>query len=566
MDLPVVYLTAYADEHTLRRARATQPYGYIIKPFQERELRTAIEKALYKHQMEQQLHERERWLDTTLCSIGDAVIATDRLGNVVFMNGVAERLTGQPEADARQRPVAELLSLAVDGSLVAVPCPAAAVWRQGQAQDLLGLVLVRSGQEPLNIEGNASPICDERGGIQGVVLAFRDVSRRKREQQERERIQARLFEAEQSEAVGVLAGNLLHVLNHAFTTIAGSGALAGARLGGEAMASRAQRAEAVAWQAARQARQVLAVHRDQMPDVQLVDLNALLAGQTEAMDRRAGERTSITWSLAARPCPVLVDATQISQAIANLVDNAVEAMPQGGTLTIETGLVDDAEGQPGSGVDLIRLSITDTGMGIDPAIRMRMFEPFFSAGKPGATGLGLAVARGIILYHGGRLEIDSSAQKGTTVHVYLPRATQPPAAPAAYGMVPAALWGRGERVLLVEQDDALRLTMADMLNAAGYEVVAADTALTGPEVLETGDTTFDLLLTSVTLPDRDGLWLADRCLAQCPGLAVLLSSAYADNRSRWMEVGQRGLLFLPQPFSLPELLSAVRSALAKSET
>jgi len=124
----------------------------------------------------------------------------------------------------------------------------------------------------------------------------------------------------------------------------------------------------------------------------------------------------------------------------------------------------------------------------------------------------------------------------------------------------------GERVLLVEQDDALRLTMADMLNAAGYEVVAADTALTGPEVLETGDTTFDLLLTSVTLPDRDGLWLADRCLAQCPGLAVLLSSAYADNRSRWMEVGQRGLLFLPQPFSLPELLSAVRSALAKSQT
>jgi diguanylate cyclase (GGDEF)-like protein/PAS domain S-box-containing protein len=182
--IPVVYLTAYADEATLERAKVTDPFGYLLKPFEERELYTAIEMALYKHKTDRELKERERWLSTILTSIGDGVISTDREGRVTFMNSVAEGLTGRGKDECLGRDLNEVLAIVGEKTGRKVPFSARKTARKrGRIPDGQGLLLLR-GEDKLPVEIGAALIRDEKDRVDGTVLVFRDVTER-RQQQER---------------------------------------------------------------------------------------------------------------------------------------------------------------------------------------------------------------------------------------------------------------------------------------------------------------------------------------------------------------------------------------------
>ncbi|MCR4437792.1 MAG: PAS domain S-box protein [bacterium] len=185
MDIPVVYLTAYSDETTLQRAKVTQPFGYVLKPFEERELHTAVEMALYRHTLERRLRESEQWLATTLRSIGDAVVATDAAGRIVFMNPVAEALVGCTQEEALGKAWNEILTILDEETHDPVSDPVAAVLKDGKPLTLLRTVLVnrRDGRQ-IPIDDTAAPIRDDSGRILGVVLVFQDVTAR-REAEER---------------------------------------------------------------------------------------------------------------------------------------------------------------------------------------------------------------------------------------------------------------------------------------------------------------------------------------------------------------------------------------------
>jgi PAS domain S-box-containing protein len=178
--VPVVYLTAYADDETLRRARVTEPFGYLLKPFEDSQLRTVIEMALYKHTAERKLRESERRYAVTLASIGDAVIATDDQGRVTFLNPVAEALTGWPQAEATGRPLAEVFHIINEETRQPVEDPAAKVLRLGTVVGLANhtVLLARDGRE-VPIDDCGAPIIDDRGSITGVVLVFRDTTPRR---------------------------------------------------------------------------------------------------------------------------------------------------------------------------------------------------------------------------------------------------------------------------------------------------------------------------------------------------------------------------------------------------
>jgi PAS domain S-box-containing protein/putative nucleotidyltransferase with HDIG domain len=180
LGIPVVYLTAYTDERTLQRAKMTEPFGYLLKPFEERELQTTIEMALYKSKMDKKLKERGRWLSTILNSIGDAIIATDQAGRVAFMNPVAERLTGWSEVEALNRSLPEIFQASADETAV-LPADfaAAAPEVDGRVLSASSLLQVRSGPV-LPVEGSLAPIRDDQGRSQGGVLVFRDITDRKR--------------------------------------------------------------------------------------------------------------------------------------------------------------------------------------------------------------------------------------------------------------------------------------------------------------------------------------------------------------------------------------------------
>jgi PAS domain S-box-containing protein len=180
-DIPVIYLTAYADENTLQRAKVTEPYGYILKPFEERELRTNIEMALYKYEMERKLKESERWLATTLRSIGDAVIATDAQGCVMFMNPVAEALTGWKQEEALGKDLTEVFHIMNEETCTVVESPVERALQEGVAVGLADhtILIARDGTKT-PIDDSAAPIRDEKENITGVVLTFRDVTERRR--------------------------------------------------------------------------------------------------------------------------------------------------------------------------------------------------------------------------------------------------------------------------------------------------------------------------------------------------------------------------------------------------
>lgn len=569
-DIPVVYLTAYADVDTLQRAKITEPYGYILKPFEERELHTAIEIGLYKHRMESRLRASERWLSTTLRSIGDAVLTTDEQGHIVTLNPVAEALTGWTLAEALGQAGTSVFRLLDEEGRPVLENPIAHVLREGESLSLAGTWLVSKAGVEIPIDGSASLIEDERGGLRGIVLAFQDIRERQRQEAEREKLQAQLFQAQKMEAIGMLAGGIAHDFNNLMTNIIGSASLLLSHLAqDDPLREGLERIERAGQRAAALTQQILALSRSRTPEPQIVDVDAVVVEVEEMLARLISEDVEMVYALEPGYRYVRTDPAQLEQVIMNLVLNAHEAMPQGGTLTIQAETVTPAEIDPGraleAGVDTwVCLSVADTGIGMDEATLERIFEPFFTT-KPKGSGLGLAIARNIVEQYQGRIKVESELDVGTTFKVYLPALlaeaaeAEPPSPP------PAEFRGQGQRILLVEDDGGVRAAVSEMLRASGYQVWEAANAAQALAALDERGADLDLLLSDVVLPDRDGLQLADLCLAQAPWLPVLLTSGYTDYRSQWMLIRERGFRFLQKPFGLAELLPAVHEALAASQ-
>jgi PAS domain S-box-containing protein len=196
LNVPIVYLTAYTDDKAFRRAKVTEPFGYIVKPFQERDLQITIEMALYKHQMEQKLKEREQWLATTLRSIGEAVIATDGQGRIIFMNIVAEALTGWAQAEALGQELSAVFKVVDEETRRVVKNPAITAIREGVTVALTNhTLLITKENREIPIADRAAPIKDEQGHIAGAVLTFQDYTQRRQVEEEREALIHRLQEA-----------------------------------------------------------------------------------------------------------------------------------------------------------------------------------------------------------------------------------------------------------------------------------------------------------------------------------------------------------------------------------
>jgi PAS domain S-box-containing protein len=188
-DIPVLYLTAYSDEETLKRAKITEPFGYIIKPFEDRELHSSVEIALYKHGMERKLKESEKWLSTTLESIGDAVIATDKEGNIIFMNPIARKVTGWNPDEAIGKTLLDVFKIINEDTGIPLEDPVTKVLKKDAVIEMTdpALLITKEGTM-LPIDDSSAPIRDENGGVIGVALVFRDITERKKAEKEKEEL------------------------------------------------------------------------------------------------------------------------------------------------------------------------------------------------------------------------------------------------------------------------------------------------------------------------------------------------------------------------------------------
>jgi two-component system cell cycle sensor histidine kinase/response regulator CckA len=565
-DIPAVYVTAYADRDTLQRAKITEPYGYIIKPFGERELHIAIEMALYKHAMERKLRESEQWLAATLRSIGDAVIATDETGLIALMNPVAEALTGWQRRDALGKKITDICKILRGESHVIAENPVGKALQEGLGVDLAEHLLVTRDGKEIPIDGSTALIWDHRGNVVGVVLVLRDVSARKREEQEREKLQAQLFQAQKMEALGVLAGGIAHDFNNLMMTIIGYSSLMLSHLDDQdPLRNRIDLIKEAGERAASLTQQILSLSSKEVPQPEVLDLNMVIVDMEDMLHRLIGEDIELINFFEPGFRFVEADPVRIEQVIMNLVLNAREAMPEGGKLTLQTETVTLDEDQcqhrpdayPGT---FVRISVIDTGVGVDEETLPHIFEPFFSTKQKG-TGLGLFIAHSIVRQHDGWMDAHSEPGQGSTFQVYLPAVPvdQEPE-PAEKPLLPE-LQGLGERILLVEDEAGVRAAVSEMLRAGGYEVVAAESAEQALRVFEREAGDFHLVFSDVVLPDRDGLQLVDELLSRKPELSALLTSGYTDQRSQWLAICERGFHFLQKPYGLSDLLPVVREAI-----
>jgi len=570
LDIPVVYLTAHADDGTVQRAKMTAPYGYIIKPFDETELRTAIEMALYKHEMERKLKYSERWLSTTLNSIGDAVIATDDQRLVSFMNPLAEALTGWQRGEALGREVSTVFQMVSDNGRAIPVGPVQRALQEGAVVYVNDQVLRCRDGTTTPIDASAALIRGEEEQVLGVVLAFRDISERKREEQARARLQAQLHQAQKMEALGVLTGGIAHDFNNLMTTVIGYSSLLLSKIGDQdPMHHRIESIKRAGEQAASLTQQILAFSRRQTSQPQVLDLNAVIGDLETMFQRLLGEKTELTLSLEPGLSYVKVDPAQIERVIMNLVVNAYEAMPGGGKIIVSTeNVVVDGDLYPPRPEQeagrYVCLSVIDTGVGMDAETRQRIFEPFFSTKEEG-TGLGLSVVYGVVRQHGGWIDVDSEPGRGCTLRIYLPAVFENLVYEAAESDLKIEPRGSGQRILLVEDADSVRAAVRDMLRSGGYEVVGVETAEQALYVFERDGGEFDLVFSDVVLPDGDGLQLVEFLRSRKPGLPVLLSSGYPDQKSQWPVIREKGYPYLPKPYSLSELLPAVEAALTEGD-
>lgn len=519
-DIPIIFLTAYADDSTLQRAKISEPYGYLLKPFEEQELLTAIETAIYKHQMEQRLKQNEQWLSTLLKSMAEAVIATDEQGRIKFMNPLAETLTGWSQAEVLGRDVAQVFHILSPQNHTPAEHPVTVALRQGETLNLNGHILVARDGTEYCIQDSLAPIRDEAGNITGSVLLFRDVT-------EERKLQTRLQEQERLAAVGQLAAGIAHEFNNILTSIIGFAELLSYQPGDPAVAEKStKRIMLEGRRAAHLVRQILDFSRKSMTSKQTLDLVPFLSRVVDALGRAAppGNPISLAVTPAAGPCLVHADPEQLQQALANLVTNAREAMPAGGPVQISLSAFVLEPGQTPPTPDIrpgrwITVAVSDTGRGIPPEQIPHIFEPFYTTKEVGqGTGLGLAQVYGIVKQHQGDITVTSHPGKGTTFTLYLPALSAvPPAAAALQTELPA---GHGEPVLLVEAP-LVREVVQAMLEHLGYRVIAAPDGRHALELYRRHRQEIALVLLEMTTPEFGGQALARTLKKENPAVKVV---------------------------------------------
>jgi PAS domain S-box-containing protein len=403
----------------------------------------------------------------------------------------------------------------------------------------------------------------ELWGFRGVVM---DITERKRAEEERARIEEQFQQSLKMESVGRLAGGVAHDLNNLLSPILGYGELLledlerkdGRRESvGQIVAAGTRARDLV--------RQLLAFSRKQTLDRKPVHLNDAVAGFEKLLRRTIREDIEIEVLLAPEVATVMGDIGQIEQVIMNLAVNSQDAMPAGGTLTIETALAEFQEPHAAAFPDIrpgeyAVLAVTDTGCGMDAETRQHLFEPFYSTKGEHGTGLGMATVYGIVRQHDGAIWVHSEPNEGTTVEIYLPVAKDDPRRHGPASAPPVGLTGT-ETILIVEDDDQVRALGRHILERQGYKVLTECSGREALEHLRVHGARVDLLLTDVVMPEMNGKELYVRALEVRPGLRVLYMSGYNDDVIAHSGAREEGIAFIQKPFTVLDLATKVREVL-----
>ncbi|MEW6126762.1 MAG: response regulator [Acidobacteriota bacterium] len=566
--IPVIYLTAYTDDTTLQRARITEPFGYIVKPFSERELRANIEMALYKHEAEIKQRNIENWFAASMRGIADGVIATDRETLVTFLNPVAEWVTGWGAREAIGRQAKEVFQMLSANDYEQLIDPISTTLTSGIVTDISGNVfLLNRKAEKIPIDYSAACLRDESRNPTGVVIVFRDLSERQRTEGLLRDTQEQLIQAQKMEAIGRLAGGIAHDFNNLLTAIIGYSQLVMDQLqDNDPIYLKIAEVEKAGKRAAELTGQLLAFSRKQVLQPKVINLNAVIDDIEKMLRRLIGE--DIDFSVIPDPQldSVKADPRQMEQIIMNLAVNARDAMPQGGKLTIETANIHLDETYASDHVTIkpgpyVLLAVSDTGIGMDKETQSRIFEPFYTTKEFGkGTGLGLSTVYGIVKQSGGNIWIYSELNQGTTFKVYLPSINQKLEINDAQ-QAASTPHGGSETLLLIEDEEAVRTLARQILEMNGYTVIEASNGIEAINLCQIHQDAIEMVITDVVLPGLSGSDLVEQLRAMGYDKKILYMSGYTDRTIVSHGILEPNIAFLEKPFTPASLSKKVRELL-----
>ena len=511
----------------------------------------------------------------------DAIIGIEPDGTIALVNAQVERLFGYQRDELIGQPVELLVPDRVRAGHTA---HRRRYLDQPTARPMgsrLELSARRKDGTEFPTEISLSPVETDDGLL--ITAAIRDVSERLAMQAERERLRGvadrarleqRLEQAQRLESLGQLAGGIAHDFNNLLAVIINYSAFVAEQVRHEAertgdegwviTCGDIEEIERAAKRAAELTRQLLAFARREVVNPEVLELNNVVRDVESLLHRTIGEDITLVTSTEPNLWCVLADPGQLEQVLVNLAVNARNAMPMGGTLSIDTANVDADESYVNDRPDVspgryVRLRVSDNGAGMDRATLNRAFEPFFTTKPDGTgTGLGLASVYGIVHQSGGHVQLYSEPGMGTTFSALWPATDQAPTRTSV--ATEARTTTGGETVLVVEDEDAIREVTQRILTRSGYQVV---TAANGEEAIQrfgTHDGPIHLLLSDVVMPGMAGKELAQRLVEHDPKLRVLLMSGYAPVLAS-RSTAALGVAFIEKPFSQPTLLAKVREVL-----
>jgi PAS domain S-box-containing protein len=423
LNIPAIYITAHTDEEMIERAKLTEPFGYLLKPFKDRELHSTIEMALYKHKMEKAVKESEEWLSSTLRSVGDAVIAADLENRVVFMNPVAEALTGWNAEDATGKSLGEVFRAVDEESGEDVESQVREAL-EGKVLSISRCMMTNRDGRKIPVSDSVAPIRDERNNVIGMVQMFRDVSGLLSTEEEPLKVR-------EPDTAGVCLKGIAHDFNNLLATIFNNLYLAMLHVKPEdklyKMLTSVEKATLLARHLTSQVSEIAEGGKPAeraafaVPIAELIKDSAYLA----LTDSKVMCELSIPDNL----WNVTIDEGELKRIIQNLVVNARDAMANGGVVKVRAdniivGKEDELSLKEGA---YVIISVEDHGAGIPEEDLHRIFDPYFTTREsPGrrVAGLGLSIVSSIVRYYGGHIKVESEVGVGTNVMVYLAAASR----------------------------------------------------------------------------------------------------------------------------------------------
>lgn len=503
----------------------------------------------------QQADQQARIQSNALEAAANSIILTDTAGKILFANKAFCAMTGYALEEVLGQTPSFLKSGKHDPNFFRELWETILMGRTWQGE----LINRRKDGSLYHEEMTITPIQEASGEVTHFIAVKEDITRRKK-------FKEQLHQVQKMEAIGHLAGGVAHDFNNLLTVIHGNTQLVlmdESHLKEENRQCLKQVIEATE-RAGNLTRQLLAFGRKSDIQFRPLNLNEVVGNFTKMLKRVIGEHITMQSVYAKDLPPVDADVGMIEQILINLIVNARDAMPEGGSLSITTEAVHvDAafvkthpEAQPG---EFVCLTVSDTGTGIYPEYLPRIFEPFFTTKEPGkGTGLGLAMVYGIVKQHQGWIEVSSLVGDGTTFKIFLP-AHASGELKALKPQKKASPAGGHEKILLVEDDADVRMVARDVLEVSGYRIWDAANGLEALEIWKASDVKMDLLLTDIIMPGGlNGRELADRLRKEHPGLKVILMSGYSADRLGNIQAQSH---ILHKPFSLENLAETVRQCL-----